>query len=101
MQCMKYVPALSVTLGTYTLTDHFFLVEIPDTNVILGIQWLITMGKVTTDWETLQMEWIDKKSGNHQMIRGMHTYPLWEASAHNMEPDFCSGSRDTSVPSDM
>ena len=26
MQCMKYVPALSVTLGTYTLTDHFFVV---------------------------------------------------------------------------
>ena len=45
MQCMKYVLALSVTLGTYPLTDHFFLVDIPDANLILG--------KVTTDWETL------------------------------------------------
>ena len=37
MQCAKYVPALVVTMGTYTLTDHFFVVNIPDTNVILGV----------------------------------------------------------------
>ena len=75
MQCMHYVPSLSVTMGTYTLTDHFFVVDIPDTNVILGIQWLITLGKVTTDSKTLQMEWVDKRSGKAQMIKGMHTYP--------------------------
>ena len=49
MQCMHYVPSLSVTMGTYTLIDHFFMVDIPNTNVILGVQWLITLGKVTTD----------------------------------------------------
>ena len=49
MQCARYVPALAVTMGTYTLTDNFFVVEISDTNVILGVQWLITLGKVTTD----------------------------------------------------
>ena len=50
-------------MGTYTLIDHFSVVDIPDTNVILGVQWLITLGKVTTDWETLEMEWTDKKTG--------------------------------------
>ena len=35
LQCAKYVLALSITMGTYTLTDHFFVVDIPDTNVIL------------------------------------------------------------------
>ena len=75
MQCVKYVPALTITLGTYTLTDHLFVVDIPDTIVILVVQWLITLGKVATYWETLEMEWTDKKSGEHQNIRGMHTYP--------------------------
>ena len=56
-------------MGTYTLIDHFFVVDIPDTNVILGVQWLITLGKVTTDWETLLMEWVDRKSGKDQMIK--------------------------------
>ena len=63
MQCMHYVPSLLVTMGTYTLIYHFFVVDIPDTNVILGVQWLTTLGKVTTDWEALKMEWVDKKSG--------------------------------------
>lgn len=45
MQCMQYVPSLSVTMGTYTLRDHFFVVEIPNTNLILGVQWLILWEK--------------------------------------------------------
>ena len=49
MQCARYVPELAVTMGTYTVTDHFFVVNIPDTNVVLGVQLLITLGKVTTD----------------------------------------------------
>ena len=80
MQFMHYVPSLSVTMGTYTLTDHFFVVDIPDTNVILGVQWLITLGKFTTYWETLQMEWVDRKSGKNKMIKGMHTYPSHNTS---------------------
>ena len=28
LQCAKYVPALTITMGTYTLTDHFFMVDI-------------------------------------------------------------------------
>ena len=56
MQCMHYVPSLSVTMGSYTLVDHFFVVDILDTNVILVVQWLITLGKITIDWEALQME---------------------------------------------
>ena len=49
MQFMHYIPSLSITMVTYTLVVHFFVVDIPNTNVILGVQWLITLGKVTTD----------------------------------------------------
>ena len=37
LQCAKYVPALTITMGTYTLIDHLFVVDILDTNVILGV----------------------------------------------------------------
>ena len=37
------------------------------------------------------MEWIDKKTGKHEMIRGMHTYPPQTVSAHWMEVDFRKG----------
>jgi len=49
MMCAHYIPELSVMMGTYTLTDHIFMVDIPDSNMILGIQWLITLTKVMTD----------------------------------------------------
>ena len=65
MQCAKYVPALTITMVTYTLTEHFFVVDILETNVILGVHWLITLGKVTIEWDTLDMEWTEKVSGKH------------------------------------
>ena len=37
MQCARYVTALAMIMGTYTLTDHFFVVDIPNTNVILRV----------------------------------------------------------------
>eukprot|EP00253_Pinus_taeda_P004408 PITA_04408 len=82
---------LSVTKGTYTLTDHFFVVDIPDTNMILGVQWLITLGKVTMDWKTLEMEWDDEKTGRHEKIGGHHTYPPQTVSVHQMEAVFRKG----------
>ena len=85
LQCAKYVPALTITMGTYTLTDHFFVVNILDTNVILGVQWLITLGRVTTNLKTLEMEWIEGEDGRHQKIKGINTYPLHIVSAHRME----------------
>ena len=70
MTSARYVPKVLVIMGTYTLTDHFFVVDIPDTNMILGFQWLITRGKVTTDWKTLEMGWDDEETGRHEKIRG-------------------------------
>ena len=96
---MQYVPSLSVTMGTYTLVDQFFVVDILDTNIISGVQWLITLGKVTTDWKDLQMEWVDMKSGKPQMIQRMHTYPSPSTSTQTTEMDLHSGSKDLIVPS--
>ena len=70
MTCARYVLELSVIMSTYKLTNHFFVVDILDTNMILGVQWLITLGKVTTNWKTLEMEWDDEKTGKHEKIRG-------------------------------
>eukprot|EP00253_Pinus_taeda_P022227 PITA_22227 len=91
MVCARYVPELSVTMGTYTLTDHFFVVNILDTNMVLGVQWLITLGKVTTYWKALEMEWDDEKTGRHEKIQGQHTYLPQTISAHRMEAVFQKG----------
>jgi len=84
MTCARYVPDLSVTMGTYTLTYHFFVVDIPDTNIILGVEWLITLGKVMMDWKTLEMEWDGEKKGRHEKIRGT-TYVSASDCFHSLD----------------
>jgi hypothetical protein len=37
MSCTKWIPKLTITMGNYSMTDDFFVVDIPDTNVVLGI----------------------------------------------------------------
>jgi hypothetical protein len=37
MACDRYIPHMSLKLGRYTLTHDFYVVEIPDTNIILGV----------------------------------------------------------------
>ena len=37
MQCTWYVPALTIVLGNYSMADHFFVVDVPDTNVVMGV----------------------------------------------------------------
>ena len=45
MECTRYVPKLVLTLGNYTMIDHFFMVKVLDMNMILGVQWLYSVWK--------------------------------------------------------
>jgi hypothetical protein len=36
MPCTQKIPQLCLALGNYTVTDYFYVVELQDTNVILG-----------------------------------------------------------------
>jgi hypothetical protein len=37
MTCTQRIIGLDVTLGNYTLTDDFYVVDLADTNVVLGV----------------------------------------------------------------
>jgi len=40
VMCTQRIRWLDVTLGNYTLTNEFYVVELADTNVVLGVQCL-------------------------------------------------------------
>jgi hypothetical protein len=50
LNCTRYVPQMTLSLGNYTITDDFFVVKVLDTNVVLGVQWLYSLGKYTTNY---------------------------------------------------
>jgi hypothetical protein len=71
MSCTKWTPKLTITMGNYSMTDDFFVVDIPDTNVVLGIQWLYSIGRYTTDQRTMVMEFTSP-NGKKVVLRAMH-----------------------------
>ena len=65
IQCTRYVPSLTVVMGNYSKTNDFFVVDVPNTNVVMGVQWLYSLGRVKTDWRKPEMDFTrpdDKQS---------------------------------------
>jgi hypothetical protein len=69
MACDRYIPQMSLTLGRYTLTQDFYVVDIPDTNIILGVQWLSTLGPITTNYKTMEMSF-NSEEGKRVTLEG-------------------------------
>jgi hypothetical protein len=55
VECLDRVSDLEIKLGNYTMRDTFYVVDLSDTDVVLGIQWLITLGNLTTNYQTLEL----------------------------------------------
>ena len=74
LECTRYVPQMTLNLGNYTITDDFFVFKVSDTNVVLGVQWLYSIGKYSTNYQTMEMEF-QGQDGKRVVLRGMNTYP--------------------------
>jgi hypothetical protein len=55
MTCLDMIPDLEVKLGNYTLTDTFYVVDLSDTDAVLGAQWLYSLGDIGFNYQTLTM----------------------------------------------
>jgi hypothetical protein len=88
--CLDRVPDLEVKLGNYTMRDTFYVVDLADTNVVLGVQWLITLGKISTNYQTLEMGFKDN-GGKKTVLRGMSTGAPRTVSTKRMERIFRHG----------
>ena len=45
MDYKKWIPKMQVTIGDYTVTDAFYVVNVDDTNVVFGFQLLFSIGE--------------------------------------------------------
>jgi len=78
------VQDLEVKLGNYTMTDIFYVVNLSNTNVVLGIQLLYSLGEVGFNYQTLTMSFKDTK-GSKVVLRGMSIGAPRTVSAKRME----------------
>ena len=40
MECSKWIPKLQVTIRNQTITDNLYVLNVADTNVFFGVEWL-------------------------------------------------------------
>ena len=83
MQCKTWVPKLQVTVGNYTFVDSFYVVDVADTNVVLGVQWLYYIGENIVNNQIPEMIFQDSK-GVLRAVRGKHTYPNQVVTCNSM-----------------
>jgi hypothetical protein len=90
MTCLDMIPGLEVKLGNYTMTDTFYVVDLSDTDAVLGVQWLYSLGEIGFNYQTLTMSFRDA-SESRVVLRGMSTGVPRAVSAKRMEWIFRHG----------
>ena len=90
MKCTQRIPRIQVQLGNYTLVDDFYVVDVPDTSIVLGVQWLYSIGKYSTNYQTLEMEFL-APGGKRVVLRGMPNEASGSATAKGMTTIFRHG----------
>jgi hypothetical protein len=88
--CLDKVPDLEVKLGNYTMTDTFYVVELSETDAVLGVQWFYSLSEIGFNYQILTMSFKDT-NGSKVVLRGMSTGAPRTVSTKRMERSFRHG----------
>lgn len=80
------IPRLKICMRNYTLTDDFFAIDLVDTEIILGIQWMETLDQYTQSFE--RMDFSFETDGKKVLLRGMSNKGSREVTIKKMEDIF-------------
>jgi hypothetical protein len=86
LEFLERVPEL-IKLGNYIVRDTFYVVSLSEMDVVLRFHWMITLGKITTNYQTLEMGFRDS-DGKRVFMRGMSTRAPRTGSNKRMERIF-------------
>ena len=72
MECTKWIPKLQVIIGNHTITGNFYVVNVDDKNVVLGFQWLYSIGENITKYQIPEMRFKNSEAPTHLVERNAH-----------------------------
>ena len=72
MECNRWIPDLQVNIGDYTVKDNFYVVNVVDTNMVLGVQWLYSIGEHSVNYQIPQISFKDVE-GKPVVLKGINT----------------------------
>jgi hypothetical protein len=75
MKCGGRCDNVKLQMGDYHLKTHILSISMGDCDIVLGVEWLHTLGQITMDYQELYMSF-------HQEA---HTYTLRGLQAGSLE----------------
>jgi hypothetical protein len=87
MPCNKYIPGMKLTMVWHDLVHDVYVMDLPKTNIILGVQWLDTLGPITTNYKTMEM-YFTEEGGRKVVLQGMTCNSAKVVTTKRMEAIF-------------
>eukprot|EP00253_Pinus_taeda_P026508 PITA_26508 len=83
MKCEGRCENVKLQMGDYQLKTHMFAIHMGGCDIVLGAQWLRTLGPITMDFQELYMSF--KQNNSTHTLRGLQAGAPSIISSHRME----------------
>jgi hypothetical protein len=83
MKCGGQCENVKLQMGEYHLKYHMFSIEMGGCDVVLGAEWLCTLGPITMDFKDLYMSFT--KEGKKHTLKGLKSSSPKIIISHHME----------------
>jgi hypothetical protein len=83
MKCGGQCENVKLQMGEYHLKTHMFSIEMGGCDVVLGEEWLCTLGPITMDFKDLYMRFT--KEGHKHTLKGITSGSPEIITSHHME----------------
>ena len=92
MKCGGHCENVKQQMGDYHLNSHMFAIVMGGCDIVLGEEWLHTLGPITMNFQELYISFI--KDSHTYMPHGIKANPLEIISLHRMEKLLRKGHAD-------
>jgi len=83
MKCEGRCENVKLQMGDYQLKTHMFAIHMGGCDIVLGAEWLRTVGPITMDFQELYMSF--RQNNYTHTLRGLQAGPPSIISSHRME----------------
>jgi hypothetical protein len=83
IKCGGFYENMCLQIGHYHLKSHMFYIDMDGCNIVLGVEWLFTLGPTTMEFKALTMSF--QQDGQQYHFQGIITSSHEIISSHQME----------------
>ena len=83
INCGGWYENVKLQMGDYHLKTHKFAIDMGGCDVVLGVEWLRTLGPISMDFQELYINFT--KEGDTHHLKGINSCSLEFISSHHIQ----------------